>query len=342
MGQENRKIERAGAGELVGLGRMEELQAGDLIVDAARAGDSGMLWPAPPAPVFALSVVPRNRQDEVKLSASLAKLIEEDASLSVEHKPETHQMLLWGQGDIHLKLAAEKLRNRYNVEVDLGVPRTPYMETIRKGTTQHSRFKRQTGGHGQFGDVHIKVKPLPRGTGFEFTNEVVGGAVPRQYIGAVEAGAKDYLSSGPLGFPVVDVGVTLFDGQHHPVDSSDQAFRTAGRIAMSEALPNCEPVLLEPIFEVTVSVPNDFTNKVHSLISGRRGQILGFDAKPGWDGWDDIKCQLPQAELNDLIIELRSLTYGVGSFSWRFDHMQEVTGRQAEQVIARHKEQQSA
>jgi elongation factor G len=158
--------------------------------------------------------------------------------------------------------------------------------------------------------------------------------VPRQYIGAVEHGAKEYLARGPLGFPVVDVSVTLFDGQFHAVDSSDQAFKTVGRMAMAEGMPNCEPVLLEPIYEVTVSVPNEFTNKVHSLVSARRGQILGFEIRPGWSGWDSLKCHLPEAELQDLIIELRSLTIGVGSFDWRFDHLQELTGKLAEQVIA--------
>ncbi len=212
-------------------------------------------------------------------------------------------------------------------------PQTAYKETIRKSTQQHSRFKRQTGGHGQFGDVQVEIRPLPRGQGFEFIDKVVGGSVPRQYISAVENGAKDYLQRGPLGFPVVDLSVTLFDGQHHAVDSSDMAFKTAGRMAMSEGLPNCAPVLLEPIYEVTINVPSDFTAKIHGLISGRRGQILGFEAKTGWDGWDEVKCQMPQSELKHLNIELSSFTFGVGSFVWNFDHLQELTGRQADKVI---------
>ncbi len=188
----------------------------------------------------------------------------------------------------------------------------------------------------------VEIKPLPRGSGFEFVDKVVGGAIPRQYIPSVEHGAKEYLQRGPLGFPVVDVSVTLFDGQHHAVDSSDQAFRVAGRMAMSEGMPECQPVLLEPIYEVTVSVPSEFTNKVHSLISGRRGQILGFEMRAGWNGWDDVKAQLPQAELQDLIIDLRSLTQGVGSFTWQFDHLQEFTGKLAEKVIASRKEASAA
>ena len=235
-------------------------------------------------------------------------------------------------------LAQQQHTAPFGVAVEVSQPRTAYKETIRKGTTQHSRFKRQTGGHGQFGDVQVEIKPLPRGGGFEFIDKVVGGSVPRQYISAVELGAKDYLQRGPLGFPVVDVSVTLFDGQHHAVDSSDMAFKTAGRLAMSEGLPNCAPVLLEPVYSVTINVPSDFTAKIHGLISGRRGQILGFEAKSGWQDWDEVKCQMPQEELRDLIIELRSLTFGVGNFERSFDHLQELTGKPADKVIQNRQE----
>lgn len=333
MGAENQKIAQAGAGDVVALGRLEQPQVGDILTPSERRQDSTGRWPAPPKPVFARAIRPKNRQDEVKLTASLAKLIEEDGSLAIEHNADTHEMLLWGQGDIHLQLAIERLQSKFNVEVEAVPPQTAYKETIRRATKQHARFKRQSGGHGQFGDVHVEIAPRPRGEGFAFTDKVVGGAVPKQYIPSVEVGAREYLQRGPLGFPVVDVGVTLFDGQYHSVDSSDQAFKTAGRLAMAEGLPNCDPVLLEPFYEVTISVPQEFTSKVHGLVSGRRGQILGFEGKPGWDGWDDLKCQMPQSELNDLIIELRSLTFGVGSFEWRFDHLQELTGKLADRVI---------
>ena len=339
MGGENRKIAKAEAGDLVALGRLEEAATGDLLTESGRDRDSGMHWPGVKSPVYALAVVPHNRQDEVKLTTSIGKLIEEDPSLSIEHNADTHQMLLWGQGEIHLKLAVERLKSKYHVEVEVSPPLTAYKETIRKGTTQHSRFKRQTGGHGQFGDVQVEIKPLPRGQGFEFVNKIVGGAIPRNYIPAVEHGVKEYLVRGPLGFPVVDVQVTLFDGQYHSVDSSDQAFKTAGRLAMSEGLPNCGPVLLEPIYQVTISVPQDYTNKIHGLVSGRRGQILGFEPRPGWDGWDDLKANMPQSEVQDLVIELRSLTLGVGSFAWKYDHLQELSGKPADQVISARQEQ---
>jgi elongation factor G len=243
-------------------------------------------------------------------------------------------MVLWGQGDIHLQIALDRLRNRHNLAV-VGHPvGIPYKETIRRGVQQHSRFKRQSGGHGQFADITIDVKPLPRGSGFTFTDSVVGGAIPRNYIPSVEEGTGEALHRGPLGFPVVDLSVTLLTGQFHTVDSSDMAFKTAARQAMQEALPKCEPVLLEPIHVVAISVPNAFTSRVQRLASGRRGQILGYDAKPDWPGWDVVNAYLPQSELHDLIVELRSLTLGVGSFSHRFDHLQELTGRPAEKVIA--------
>ncbi len=342
MGGDSQKLGDAEAGELVAFGRMDSVHTGDFLNENGRSAESGMLWPDPPSPVFSVAIQPLNRQDDVKLTSSIAKLIEEDASLSKEQTDDTHEMLLIGQGEIHLRIAIDRLKNKYNVEVTSSRPQTPYKETIRKGAVQHSRFKRQSGGHGQFGDVHIEINPLPRGSGFEFIDKVVGGSVPRQYIQSVEAGARDYLVRGPLGFPVVDISVKLFDGQHHAVDSSDQAFRTAGRLAMSEGMPNCGPVLLEPIHEVSIGVPMEFTNKVHSLVSGRRGQILGFESRSGWKDWDELKCQIPQAELQDLIIELRSLTFGVGSYRAQFDHLHELTGRLADDVVTKRQEAMEA
>ena len=333
MGHDTQKLSEAGEGELVALQRLEEIKSGDLITEAGAQEGAGHSWPEPLTPVYAMAVEPQNRQDEVKLTASIAKLIEEDPSYALEHNASTHQMLLWGQGEIHLKLAVERLKSKYNVAVNVAPPSTAYKETIRKSVKQHSRFKRQSGGHGQFGDVQVEIAPQPRGAGFEFIDKIVGGAIPRNYIPAVEAGMKEYLDRGPLGFPVVDIVVTLFDGQYHSVDSSDQAFKTAGRMALQEGLPQCHPVLLEPIFNVTITVPSEFTAKIHGLVSGRRGQILGFEPKTGWDGWDELKCFMPQSEIHDLVIELRSLTVGVGSFAANFDHLQELSGKLADKVI---------
>jgi len=242
--------------------------------------------------------------------------------------------VLEGQGEIQLQIALDHLRRKFNVAVVGKRPQVPYKESIRKPLRQHSRFKRQTGGHGQFADVTIEIKPRPRGQGFSFIDKVVGGAVPRGFIPAVEHGVMDYLNRGPLGFPVVDLSVTLVDGQHHAVDSSEQAFRTAGRQAMAEALPECQPSLLEPIWLVTISVPSEHTPRMQRLLSTRRGQIQGFDSHPKWPGWDQVEAYLPKSEMADLIVEIRSMTQGVGTYTAAFSHLAELTGREADRVVA--------
>ncbi len=332
LGQKMEKSGPAGIGAVVGLGRLEATQTGDLLTEAGERGRTPA-WPDPALPLFSLAVEASRREDEVKLGTSISKLAEEDPSLRLEHNADTREVLLWGQGEMHLKVALDKLESKFGLSVTSRRPGVAYKETIRKAVSQHARHKKQSGGHGQFGDVHIDIKPLGRGEGFQFSDTIVGGRVPKQYIPAVETGVKDYLSRGPLGFPVVDVAVTLTDGQYHSVDSSDQAFKTAGALAMREGMPKCDPVLLEPIYKVTVSLPSAFTSNVQGLISGRRGQIMGFDAKPGWKGWDEVHAMLPQSELQDLVIELRSLTQGTGTFDYSFDHLQELTGRVADQIV---------
>lgn len=333
MGHAPTKVPGAEAGEVVALGRLDKTAAGDLLSDRGNLG-TAPAWPERLSPVYGLALSAEHRNDEVKLSAALQKLAEEDTSLVFEQGGDGGAMVLWGQGDIHLQIAMDRLRNKYNVTVKGQPPQVPYRESIRKGIDQHhARFKRQTGGHGQFADIHIAIAPQPRGEGFAFHDQVVGGAVPRQYIPAVEAGVREWSAQGPLGFPVVDFAVTLHGGQFHAVDSSEMAFKTVARQAMQEAMPRCEPVLLEPVLLVTIAVPNEYTAKVQRLVSGRRGQILGFDARPGWQGWDEVRAYLPQAEMHDLIVELRSLSLGVGTFTWTFDRLQELTGKPADRVI---------
>jgi elongation factor G len=332
VGAQQEKVPSAQAGEIVGLTRMEEIATGAVLTPSGKAAP--LLLPERPQPVFGLAITSERRQDDVKLTGAIGKLIEEDSTLELEQNADTQEMVLWGQGDIHLQIAIDRLRNRHNLAVNGRRAAVPYKETIRRGGQQHSRFKRQSGGHGQFADVTLEMKPLPRGSGFTYTDSVVGGAIPRNYIPAVEEGVVEALRRGPIGFPVIDVAVNLITGQFHTVDSSDQAFHTAGRQAIQEVLPKCDPILLEPIDSVEISVPNAFTARVQRLVSGRRGQILGYDAKPDWPGWDVVNAHLPQSELHDLIVELRSLTMGVGSFAHRFDHMQELQGRPAEKVLA--------
>ncbi len=337
MGYDQEKLDGAAQGDIVAMGRMEGVNTGDVLTPSG-ASPKVMPWPETLTPLYSAAIRSERREDEVKLSSAIAKLVDEDDSLQISHNNDTHQMLLWGQGDIHLQVAADKLRERYNVSVVSERPDVPYKETIRKPVKQHARHKKQSGGHGEFGDVHVEIKPLPRGSGFQFDQSIHGGSVPRNYIPAVEAGVKEYLTEGPLGFPVVDLSVNLFDGQHHAVDSSDMAFRRAGILAMKDGLPQCAPVLLEPICKVTLSVPSEFTANAQGIITKRRGQILGFNPKEGWDGWDEVGAFMPQSELHDLIIELRSLSQGVGTFEWEFDHLNELAGREADMVIEARKE----
>ncbi|MBI3446389.1 MAG: elongation factor G [Magnetospirillum sp.] len=328
------KVAKAGMGEIVAFGRLDAVATG-AVIGAADAGLAA--WPAPLAPLFAFALAAEKKGDDVKLTGAVTKLIEEDPSLSLDHG-EFGEQILRGQGEIHLQVAIDRLKNRFNMQVVTHKPTVPYKETIRKSTSVHGRHKKQSGGHGQFGDIHIDIAPLPRGQGFQFVDKIVGGVVPRQYIPSVEEGVADFLKQGPFGFPVVDLQVTLTSGSYHAVDSSDMAFKTAARIAMSEGMPLCEPVLLEPVLAVGLSVPSDFTAKAQRIVTGRRGQILGYDAKEGWQGWDTVSAYLPQAEMDDLIVELRSLTMGVGTFSWTFDHLQEITGRVADKVVEARKE----
>jgi elongation factor G len=321
----------------VALGRLDKVHSGETL-SAEKGGSVQVQAPEPQQPVFGIAIGVKDRKDEVKLTAALSRLMEEDPSLRLEHAKDTHQMVLWGQGEMHLRVALERLKRKYGVDAEGKRRQLPYKETIRKGIEIRGRHKKQSGGHGQFGDVVVDIKPLPRGSGFKFDEKITGGVVPRQFIPSVEIGVSDYLQHGPLGgFPVVDVAVTLLDGSYHSVDSSDMAFRQAGRIAMAEGMPKCNPVLLEPIMEVEIAVPSDATARVNGMIPQRRGQILGFDAREGWPGWDVVRAQLPEAEMQDLIVELRSATAGVGTFTAKFHHLAELTGRLADNVLAAHK-----
>jgi elongation factor G len=256
--------------------------------------------------------------------------VEEDPGLLLTHDAENKQVLLAGQGEGHVRLALERLKRRFGVEIDTSSPRTAYRETIQKAVTQRSRHKKQSGGHGQFADVTIEVKPLPRGSGFVFQSRIVGGAVPKQWIPAVEDGVRDGLTKGHLGFPVTDLEVTLVDGQTHSVDSSEMAFRTVGRLAIEEALAQAGSILLEPIEKLVVFSPSPAASNVTSALTARRGQILGLSPREDWRGWERIEAYLPQSERQDLIAEIRGLTQGLGAFEADFDHMAELHGRLAE------------
>ncbi|HYZ45109.1 MAG TPA: elongation factor G, partial [Xanthobacteraceae bacterium] len=336
MGQNSEKRGAAEAGETVAFGKLDHTKTGDTLSDGAQPHPA-VAKVVPHPPVLSIAVATKERKDDVKLGQALAKLLEEDPSISVVHNSEAHEVVLWGQGEMQLRVATERLADRFGIATVSHKPTVGYRETIKKGIVQRGRHKKQSGGHGQYGDVVLDIKPLPRGSGFSFSEEIKGGVVPRNYIPSVEAGVIDALKHGPLGFPVVDVAAKLIDGSYHTVDSSDMAFRTAGRIGVHDALPQCQPVLLEPIYQVEIVCPSEATAKMNALMSGRRGQILGFDTREGWEGWDVVRVQMPESEIGDLIVEVRSATAGVGSFTFKFDHMAELMGRTAEQIVAARK-----
>lgn len=328
QGSALRKIALAPVGEVCAIGKVEAASAGS-ILSATGQAQALQALPAPRRPLFAVALMARNRNDDVRLSGALGKLVEEDPGLSLTHDAQQRQVLLAGQGEGHVRLALERLKRRYGVEIDALQPRTPYRETIASGLTQRARHKKQSGGHGQFADVTLDVRPLPRGSGVVFLSRVVGGAVPKAWIPAVETGARDGLLKGPLGFPVTDLEIALIDGMTHAVDSSEMAFRTAGRLAIEEALKAAGTTLLEPIEKLVVYSPSTSASHVTSALTARRGQILGLGPREDWRGWERIEAFLPQSERQHLIAELRSLTQGLGAFEADFDHMSELHGRLA-------------
>jgi elongation factor G len=333
LGQSTEKRGAASAGETVAFGKLDTAKTGETL-SSGKQPHPAVASVKPYPGVLAIAISAKERKDDVKLGLALTKLLEEDPSLTVVNNPEAQEMVVWGQGEMHLRVATERLAERFGIAIERRRPTVGYRETIRRPIQQRGRHKKQSGGHGQFGDVVLDIKPLPRNSGFAFEDKITGGVVPRNYIPSVEEGVIDAMKHGPLGFPVVDIAVALIDGSYHAVDSSDMAFRIAGRIGITEALPQCQPVLLEPIHMVEIACPSDATTKINAILSGRRGQILGFDTREGWEGWDVVRAMMPESEIGDLIIEVRSATAGVGSFTFKFDHMAELTGKPADQIVA--------
>lgn len=335
------KLPEAVEGDTLAFGRLDGIATGETISDGKAPPAALPGWP-PPQPVHGFALRTKDRKDETRLGAALAKMIDEDPSLVFSQDQETGELKLAGQGEMHLRVSLERLAARFAVSVDAARPQIGYRETIRDTVAVRGRHKKQSGGHGQFGDVAVTVAPLQRGGGFAFAESVHGGAVPRNYFSAIEAGARDALAHGPLGFPVIDIGVELTDGSHHAVDSSDMAFRTAARIAVSDALSRAQPILLEPVLAVSISAPSEHLARVTGLVTSRRGQLQGYGPRPDWEGWDLVEAQIPEAEIGDLIVELRSATTGVGFYVSRFDHLSELTGKAAEQIVAQRAQEREA
>jgi len=330
QGEKTQKVGEGREGDVVAVAKIDAVKAGEWI--------SAGKVPPPidigyPARNCVIAIEPADRKDDVKLSGALHRLAEEDSALVVEHDEANHEIRLRGVNDEHLNTVLARLKRRFGVEVKSHTPTVGYRESIRKPVTQKGRHKKQSGGHGQFGDVIIEVKPLPRGSGFVFEERIHGGSVPKQWIPAVEEGVREAMEKGPLGFQVVDCHVALVDGSYHSVDSSELAFRLAGRIAMQEALSVAQPHLLEPMHKLTVVCPSNASSRITSAVAGRRGQMLGLGPRDGWAGWDRIDALIPEAELSGLEAELRSQSQGLATYEAEFDHLAELNGPLADKVI---------
>ena len=330
QGDKTQKVAEARDGDVVAVAKIDNVKAGEWL-------GAGKLPPPIdselPARNYALAIEPADRKDDVRLSGALQRLLEEDNALILEQDEASHEMRLKGVNDEHLNTVLARLKRRYGVEVKSHQPTIGYRESVRRPVTQKGRHKKQSGGHGQFGDATIEIRPLPRGEGFKFEDKITGGAIPRQWIPAVEHGVKEAMKKGPLGFPVVDVAVTLVDGSYHSVDSSELAFRMAGRIAMHEALAAAQPHLLEPVQKLTVVCPSSATSRITSAVASRRGQMLGMGPRDGWTGWDRVDALIPEAELGGLEAELRSQSQGLATYEAEFDHLAELNGTLADKIV---------
>lgn len=333
QGKKQETMPSAGPGSIVAIARLETPRSGDTLCTEKET--TVMAVPATPPPLYSLAISPKNRNDEAKLSTLLGKLTEEDAVLKVDRDPDTHEYCLYGQGEVHLTLSRQRLERKYSIQLDTKRPKIAYKETIQGKVESHGRHKKQTGGRGQFGEVYFKIEPLERGTGNKFSESVVGGSVPRQFIPGVEKGVMEALQRGQLaGFPVVDVHVNLYDGSYHDVDSDEMSFRMAAILGMKDGLPKAAPIILEPISEVQVMIPSQYTSGVLGQMNGLRGQILGYGPMPDRQGWDQVTANVPQGELWDYIIELRTLTQGLGYYTSKFSHLSPVPPTLSQELIA--------
>lgn len=333
LGKKYSPVGRATAGDIVAIGKLKDTQTGDSICDEHHLIQYAGLQLTRPVMSFALE--PKSKADIEKVSLGLHKLVEEDPTLEFVRNQETKEMILSGMGQLHVDVTFEKLRRKYGAEVIVHTPKVPYKETIRNMSQAQGKYKKQTGGHGQFGDCWLQLDPLPRGKGFEFVNHVVGGAIPRNFIPAVEKGVLEALHEGSLaGFPVVDIRVTVYDGSYHTVDSSEMSFKIAASMGFKKALESAHPVLLEPMMRVEVSVPDEVVGAVIGDMNARRGRIAGVMAK---GSSETITAQVPLAEMLKYSLSLNAITGGRGSYTMEFTHYEEVPRDQAIRVIEEQK-----
>src|SRR3989454_1572773 len=329
-GKETSNVDELGAGDIGAVAKLRETRAGDVLA----AKDAGISF-APldlPAPVMAFAYEPKSKGDEEKAAAAIRRLTEEDPTLDVHRDPQTGEQIIAGLTQIHVEVIVDRMKRRYGAEIELKPPKVPYLETIRKPAKAHGRYKKQTGGRGQFGDCHIEIEPGEVGTGFEFVNAIKGGVIPSGFIPAVEKGIAEAMERGVLaGYPMKDVRVRLYDGQHHSVDSSEMAFKIAGSMAFKQAAADAEPYLLEPIVKTTIGVPEDTVGDVVGDLNSRRGRPLGMEPK---GSVTEIQAEVPMAEVLDYAPDLRAITGGRGDYTMEFQRYEEVPAHIAQKVIA--------
>jgi len=331
QGKEQRLVDSASCGDIIAIAKLKDTFTSDTIV----ADEKHQILFEPvvfPEPAISASVTPKSRNDEDKISGALHKLVAEDPTFKYVHDPATKELIISGLGDLHLAVMVGRMKKRFNVEVELGTPKVSYKETISKTAKMQGKFKRQSGGRGQYGDVWIELEPLTRGKGFEFVDKIVGGAIPRNFIPSVEKGVTNACLEGAVaGYPIVDVRVVLYDGSYHDVDSSDMAFQIAGAMALRKAMAAASPVLLEPVMDVEVSIPEEYLGAISGDVNSRRGRIMGMDVK---GKTQVVKAQVPLAEMFTYANDLRSLTGGRGSYTMRFSHYEEVPHKISSGIIS--------
>jgi elongation factor G len=337
-GKKQSPLDAALPGEIVAVAKLKDTATGDTLCDEKAPI---ILPPLPKSnPVMSFAIQPKSKGDEEKASQALARMIEEDPSLEMHRDVQAHDIILSGTGQLHLEVAVERLKRKYNVEVELKAPKVPYKETIKGKAESQGKYKRQSGGRGQYGDCWLKIEPMPRGGGFEFVDAVVGGSVPRQFIPSVEKGVRNTLPDGFLaGYPLVDLKVTLYDGSSHAVDSSDMSFQIAASMGLKAAVEKARPIMLEPIMSVEVSCPDESMGDVIGDLNSRRGKVLGVDRK---GNGQLIKALVPMAEILKYAPDLRSITSGRGSFESGFSHYEEAPAHIADKVIKEAKDAKEA
>jgi elongation factor G len=328
-GKDIEAIDELGPGDIGAVAKLKETRAGDVIATK----DSGISFPPLdlPAPVMAFAFEPKTKGDEEKAAAAVRRLEEEDPTLDVHRDPQTGEQIIAGLTQVHVEVITDRIKRRFGAEITLKPPQVPYIETIRKPAKAHGRYKKQTGGRGQFGDCHIEISPAESGAGFEFENKIKGGVIPSGFIPAVEKGIEEAMAGGVLaGYPVKDIHVRLYDGQHHSVDSSEMAFKIAGSMAFKQAAAEADPVLLEPIMKMTISVPEDVVGDVIGDLNSRRGRPLGMEPK---GSVTEVKAEVPMAEVLDYAPDLRAITGGRGDYTMELERYEEIPGHLAQKVI---------